>query len=125
MRIVMFAIVLLSANVPIALAQSWNGSYYCVTEVGSGFLYDTTAKQWKGVGFDRSTSDEKFVLQLKYKDRRKKQPWDSFGDNAIDDYFATIKSAPGNKADCLHIGETGLVVGVSSNGSVEECSVTR
>src|SRR5262249_17335227 len=94
----------------VALAQSWNGAYYCVDEVAGGLAYDATTKKWKGTGFN---TDEKFVLRLQYKGRSETK----------EEYEVTItESGKSEAARCIRPHAGNRLVGVDSNGWMEECS---
>jgi hypothetical protein len=122
MRIVLLVIGLLGINSSMAIAQSWNGSYYCVEEAAGGLEYDATTNQLKGVGF---IPDEKFVLRLEYVSRREEPHLEP--PITIDDYKVTItltgKSQSQSLIMCLKgndmVGYDSFV-GISY-GRVEQC----
>jgi hypothetical protein len=120
MRIVLLVIGLLGINTSMALAQSWNGSYYCVGEAAGGLSYDTTTKQWKGAVM---RPDEKFVLRLEYISRREQPEFEQ----PVEDYKVAItRSGKSSGLLCLrrlanlHFE---LFVGISRDGEMEECFI--
>jgi hypothetical protein len=113
---------LLAVNSSTTLAQSWNGAFYsCAVEATGGLAYDATIKKWKGAAF---RPDKKFMLLMEYKGRRENQP--EYGKETVDDYNVEIvQSGTAEPRDCIvpdsDYSEKGWVVGVWSDGTVENC----
>jgi hypothetical protein len=115
MRIVLFVIGLIGINSSMALAQSWNGSYYCVGEAAGGLGYDARIKKWRGIEFNPKS---KFILRLQYIRMRENKP--EGPPRTIDDYRVIIKQLGAYSWTCVRFYLEDESVGIHSDGSTEE-----
>lgn len=72
-------------------AQTFSGSYYCVTEFAGGLSFDESRKAW---GSARLQNENKFVLRLRYEGAVKQK--DALSDTLWENYTVTL-TAEGDK----------------------------
>jgi hypothetical protein len=103
---------ILVASPPAQAIQPKDASYFCVTEMAGGLVFDETLKRWRGASL---RTDDKFILKLKFLGMKMGKDFVGKDEMVLSFNVSVTPSGSNSPSECRSRADWGDVIEVRAN----------